>query len=144
GHQDHQHRQGDHRDGQPRRHKPAGGPPPRPVQLDGPPATSHAPALLPMRFESVEPRWHPSRGAPAAGFTSRADQKSKSSSPESSPESAFADTAVLVLPLDLLPLPLRRVTSAVAKRSAGPASSTFSSRVMRSLPSLSVSSFCWS
>src|SRR5699024_6377201 len=92
--------------------------------------------------ESGGPPVHPAWVAPAAGFTSRADQKSKSSSPESSPESAFADTAVLVLPLDLLPLPLRRVTSAVAKRSAGPASSTFSSRVMRSLPSLSVNSFC--
>src|SRR5699024_5582115 len=122
---------------------PAGGPPPGAVQLDGPPATSHAPALLPMGFESGGPPVHPTWVAPAAGFTSRAGQKSKSSSPESSPESAFADTAVLVLPLDLLPLPLRRVTSAVAKRSAGPASSTFSSRLMRSLPSLSVNPFCW-
>src|SRR5699024_4167033 len=144
GHQDHQHRQGDHRDGQPRSQKPSGGPPPGPVQLDGPPATSHAPALLPMGFESGGPPVHPTWVAPAAGFTSRAGQKSKSSSPESSPESAFADTAVLGLPLDLLPLHLRRVTSAVANRRAAPPSPTFRSPVMRPLPARPAHSLCWS
>src|SRR5699024_9513260 len=75
----------------------------------------------------------------------RVGQKSKSSSPESSsPDPALTEVLAFALDLVLLPLPLRRVTSAVANRSAGPASSTFSSRVMRSLPSLSVNSFCWS
>src|SRR5699024_6935122 len=90
----------------------------------------------------------PAWNAPAARMSPGSGQKSKSSSEPSSPEPAFAETLAFAgdfdVPLGLLPLPLRRVTSAVAKRSAGPASSTFSSSVMRSLPSLSVNSFCWS
>src|SRR5699024_10487267 len=143
------HQDGDHGqdDGGPGGQQPPGGPEAGAIQPQCASTTLHVKASF---------RWCQTGAAAGAlqgcGGTDgrtidRLGQKSKSSSPESSsPEPALAEAVAFAfaLGLVLLPLPLRRVTSAVANRSAGPASSTFSSRVMRSLPSLSVNSFCWS
>src|SRR5699024_5812834 len=144
--QGHQHGHHSHGDGRPGGQQPPGGSEAGAIQSPCASATLHVKAS----FRWCEPGAAP--GAPqGCGGTDgrtidRLGQKSKSSSPESPPEPALAEAVAFAfsLGLVLLPLPLRRVTSAVANRSAGPASSTFSSRVMRSLPSLSVNSFCWS
>src|SRR5699024_7499122 len=145
--QGHQHGHHSHGDGRPGGQQPPGGSETGAIQSQCASPTLHAGCLLSLVSHGSGRRCAPRGGGNGGRTRDRVGQKSKSSSPESSsPEPALAEAVAFAfsLGLVLLPLPLRRVTSAVANRSAGPASSTFSSRVMRSLPSLSVNSFCWS
>src|SRR5699024_7127472 len=122
-----------HGDGRPGGQQPPGGSETGAIQSQCASPTLHAGCLLSLVSHGSGRRCAPRGGGNGGRTRDRVGQKSKSSSPESSsPEPALAEAVAFAcsLGLVLLPLPLRRVTSAVANRSAGPASSSFSTRAM--------------